>query len=284
MTSPNIPISRVELGPDVEALVLEVLRSGHLVQGPMVERLERQFSSLTGVRHAVAVTNGTIALVAAIQAAGVVPGDEVVTSPFTFVAHSTPRWRRGPRSLRRHRPRRFRARSRRGRRGRDVGDNGRRAGASLRASRKLCRIRTTRSAARLALIEDAAQAHGARFGDRAGGSFGTGCFSLYATKNVTTGEGGVVTTDDDNLADRLRVLRNQGRRAVYEYEMAGHNYRMTDLQAAVGIPQMDRLDAVTTVARPMPRISVRRSPESTASCCRLSATAAGMRGISTPFA
>ena len=70
------------------------------------------------------------------------------------------------------------------------------------------------------------------------GSWGIGCFSLYATKNLTTGEGGLITTDDDALADRLRVLRNQGMRQRYEYEMAGNNYRLTDLQAALCLPQL----------------------------------------------
>ena len=83
------------------------------------------------------------------------------------------------------------------------------------------------------VVEDAAQAHGAPHDGRAAGSFGLGCFSFYATKNLTTGEGGMITTDDDALADRLRVLRNQGMRERYEYEVAGHNYRMTDLQAAL---------------------------------------------------
>ena len=90
----------------------------------------------------------------------------------------------------------------------------------------------------LAIVEDAAQAIGATVSGRAAGSFGLGCFSLYATKNVTTGEGGVVTTDDDVLADRIRLLRNQGSRVRYEYEVPGHNYRMTELQAAIGLPQM----------------------------------------------
>jgi dTDP-4-amino-4,6-dideoxygalactose transaminase len=96
----------------------------------------------------------------------------------------------------------------------------------------------------LTIIEDAAQAVGAAVGDRPVGSFGIGCFSLYATKNITSGEGGVITTDDDAVADRLRLLRNQGMRARYQYEIAGHNYRMTDLQAAVALPQMNRLAEV----------------------------------------
>src|SRR3954454_3943540 len=86
MTTPPIPISRVELGPEVEALVLAVVRSGHLAQGPMVARLEGAFCDLVGTTHAVAVGNGTLALVAAIEGSGVEAGSEIVTSPFTFVA------------------------------------------------------------------------------------------------------------------------------------------------------------------------------------------------------
>jgi len=91
------------------------------------------------------------------------------------------------------------------------------------------------------VVEDAAQALGASQDDRPVGSFGTGCFSFYATKNLTTGEGGVVTTDEDEVAHALRVLRNQGQLARYEYERPGFNLRMTELQAALGVAQMSRL-------------------------------------------
>jgi dTDP-4-amino-4,6-dideoxygalactose transaminase len=101
----------------------------------------------------------------------------------------------------------------------------------------------------LRLVEDAAQAHAATVGGRKAGSFGLGCFSFYGTKNVTTGEGGMITTDDDTLADRLRVLRNQGMRERYVYEVPGHNYRLTDLQAALAIPQLAVLDATTAHRR-----------------------------------
>src|SRR4029078_11247333 len=90
----------------------------------------------------------------------------------------------------------------------------------------------------LAVVEHAAQSHGARIGDRVAGSWGIGCFSLYATKNLTTGEGGLISTGDATLADRMRVLRNQGMRQRYVYEMAGNNFRMTDLQAALCLPQL----------------------------------------------
>jgi len=99
----------------------------------------------------------------------------------------------------------------------------------------------------LHLLEDAAQAHGSTQGDRAAGSFGLGSFSFYATKNITTGEGGIITTNDDAVAERLRILRNQGMRARYEYVVQGHNYRLTDLQAALAIPQINRY--ASTVAQ-----------------------------------
>jgi dTDP-4-amino-4,6-dideoxygalactose transaminase len=91
-------------------------------------------------------------------------------------------------------------------------------------------------------VEDAAQAHGATYRGRRAGSFGPAGFSLYATKNMTTGEGGFVTTDDDALAEWLRRYRNQGMRARYEFEMLGFNYRMTDIAAAIGLVQLDKLD------------------------------------------
>jgi perosamine synthetase len=95
----------------------------------------------------------------------------------------------------------------------------------------------------LSIVEDAAQAHGATVAGRGAGTWGIGSFSLYATKNLTSGEGGLITTDDDALADRLRVMRNQGMRERYQYEMVGNNYRMTDLQAAVCLPQLEVYEA-----------------------------------------
>jgi dTDP-4-amino-4,6-dideoxygalactose transaminase len=101
----------------------------------------------------------------------------------------------------------------------------------------------------LAVVEDAAQAHGAEVDGRRAGSFGVGCFSFYATKNVTSGEGGCVTTDDAMLAERVHVLRNQGMRSRYDYAMIGQNWRMTDVAAAIAIPQMERLDEIIRARR-----------------------------------
>lgn len=234
-----IPISTVQFGPDVERSVLEVLRSGHIAQGTRVAEFERSFAELSGVPHAIAVNNGSTALTAALIGLGVGADDEVLTSPFTFIATVNAVLATGATV-------RFA----------DIRsddfalDPDAAAGALTARTRAVMPVHlfgqtadmdpllALTSGHGLELVEDAAQAHGARYSGRAAGSFGTGCFSFYATKNITTGEGGMITTSDDELADRLRVLRNQGMRARYQYELVGHNYRMTDLAAAVGLPQM----------------------------------------------
>ncbi|HEY0638830.1 MAG TPA: DegT/DnrJ/EryC1/StrS family aminotransferase [Pseudonocardiaceae bacterium] len=238
-----IPISVVDLGPEVEQQVLEVLRSGIIAQGPKVAELEARFAELVGVQHAVAVNNGTTALVAALQVLDLRPGDEVVTSPFTFIATLNAILEAGATA-------RFA----------DISvddfnlDPATVAAAVTDRTRVLMPVHLygqTADMGKLAplaaehglhLVEDAAQAHGARHEGRGAGSFGIGCFSFYATKNLTTGEGGMITTDDAELAGRLRVLRNQGMRQRYQYEMAGHNYRLTDLQAAVALPALSRYE------------------------------------------
>ncbi|WP_072806046.1 DegT/DnrJ/EryC1/StrS family aminotransferase [Rhodococcoides yunnanense] len=235
-----IAISSVEFGADVEREVLDTLRSGIVAQGPKVKRFEERFAELVGASHAVAVNNGTTALVAALEIQDLEPGDEVLTSPFTFVATlnaildagatvrfgdiSESDFNLDPNSVE----------SRIGSRTRvllpvhlygQTADMGALVPIAQRHD--------------LAVVEDAAQAHGATFDGRGAGTFGTGCFSFYATKNLTTAEGGMITTSDANKADKLRVLRNQGMRARYEYEMVGRNYRMTDLQASLGLPQLN---------------------------------------------
>jgi perosamine synthetase len=221
-----------------------------LAQGPLVERFEHEFAALTGVGHAVAVNNGTTALVAALEVLDLQPGDEVLTSPFTFVATLNAILEAGATAV-------FA----------DISaadfclDPGAVAAAIGPRTKVLMPVHLYGQCADmdalmplvaehdLKLVEDAAQAHLASIGDRRAGSFGLGCFSFYGTKNVTTGEGGMITTDDAGLADRLRVLRNQGMRARYVYEMAGHNYRLTDLQAALAIPQLAAIEATTAQRR-----------------------------------
>lgn len=237
-----IPITTVKFGPEEEALVLEVLRSGQLAQGQYVERFEKRFAELHQVKHAVAVNNGTTALVVAMEALGIGPGDEVVTSPFTFVATLNAILEAGATA-------RFA----------DIGSDfnlrpdaiepllGQRTKALVPVHlygymADMDPIMSVAAEHGLRVVEDSAQSVAAEYHGRRAGSFDVGCFSLYATKNLNTGEGGVVTTNDDEIADRLRLLRNQGMRQRYQYEMAGHNYRLTNLAAAVGIPQLERIE------------------------------------------
>ncbi len=247
--SEPIPISTVRLGPEVEELVLQVLRSGIIAQGPMVARLEAAFAELCGVPHAVAVNNGTTALVAAFEALGLGEGDEVVTSPFTFVATVNAALEAGATV-------RFA----------DIRDDDFCLDPALLAAAVGARtaavvpvhlygqcadmgaIASVAQECGAAIVEDAAQAQGATLGGRPAGSWGLATFSFYATKNIATGEGGMVTTADDDIADRLRLLRNQGMRQRYVYEVPGHNWRMTDLAAALAVPQL-RAYAASLAAR-----------------------------------
>lgn len=265
----RIPISAVQLGEEEERLVLAVLRSGRLAQGPMVEALERRFAELCAVEHAVAVNSGTTALVAALRSLDVGPGDEVLTSPFTFVATLNAILETGatatfadidlatftldPADVARRLTPRTRVLI-------PVHLYGQ--AADMRALQALA------TDAGLAVVEDAAQAHGATFGGYPVGSFGVGCFSFYATKNVAAGEGGIVTTSDPVLADRLRLLRNHGMRRRYEYELRGNNYRLTEMQAALALPQLDRLPGSTECRR--------------RNAVQLSEGLAGLAGVVTP--
>ena len=257
------------MGADEESAVIEVLRSGRLAQGPKVEEFENLFADAHDSAFAVAVCNGTMALVAAMQALDLEPGDEVVTSPFSFVATLNAILETGATA-------RFA----------DVGDDlcldpesvkaliGPRTRAILPVHlyglpADMTALSEIARRHDLTIIEDAAQAHGARVGDRPVGNFGMACFSLYATKNITAGEGGVITTNDESKAERLRLLRNQGMRGRFEFVIAGHNYRMTELQAALAIPQMRRIDEITRHRR--------------ANAARLSEGLAGLRGLRLPF-
>lgn len=249
-----IPISAPVLGTPEEELLLEVVRSRRLVQGSMVERFENQIRTIVGTPHAVAMNNGTSGLIAALLAHGIGPGDEVITSPFTFVATLNAILLVGamPRFV-------------------DIGDDYNinpnlvrdTIGPATRAvlpvhlygyPADMAGIMALTERTDIAIIEDAAQALGARHADRAVGSFGTGCFSFYATKNITTAEGGVVTTHDERIAMELRVLRNQGQRERYDYARPGYNFRMTELQAAIGVAQMARFEGIVEARRSNARL------------------------------
>lgn len=236
----KIPISTVKFGSVTEQKVLEVLRSGMIAQGKVVAEFEEKFAQLCDVEHAIAVNNGTTSLVASLQALQLKPGDEVITSPFTFIATLNAILEAGatavfvdinledfcldPAKIREAITSRTKVIM-------PVNLYGQMA--------DLIEIREIANEYGLRIIEDSAQSHGATVEGKKSGSFDIGSFSFYATKNLTTGEGGMITTNDSQVADRLRILRNQGMKARYQYEMAGHNYRLTDLQAALAIEQLD---------------------------------------------
>jgi dTDP-4-amino-4,6-dideoxygalactose transaminase len=242
-----IPIARPDLGPEEIAAVTEVIQSGMLAQGRRVALLEERWAAYVGTRHAIAMGNGTLALMSIFAGIGLEPGDEVITVSHTFAATANAILFTGATPV-------FI----------DIEpdtyliDAKKIEAAITPRTRAICpvhlfglvadmdMIRAIADRHGLTVVEDACQAHGASFRGRRAGSFGHGAFSLYATKNMTTAEGGFVTTDDDALADWLRLYRNQGMRARYHFEMLGFNFRMTDLAAAIGLAQLDKLDRNTT--------------------------------------
>jgi perosamine synthetase len=238
-----IPIARPLLGEEEAAAAARVICSGMLASGPEVAAFENEFAAYTGVAHAIAVSNGTTALHAALLGAGVGPGDEVIVPSFTFIATATAVSMCGAvpvfADVRRDLftidtdalPALVTPRTKA-----IVGVHLFGQPFDLGPAMDLCADRN------LVLIEDAAQAHGAAWRSKRVGSFGTaGCFSFYPTKNMTTGEGGMITTDDDMLAGRLRRLINHGQAEKYLHTELGYNYRMTDLGAAIGRVQLRRL-------------------------------------------
>lgn len=243
---PPIPLSRPWIGPEEKEAVLEVLDSGMLAQGPRVAAFEEEFSRVTGVRHAIATSSGTTGLHLALLANGVGPGDEVITSPFTFIASvntilftgATPVFADIDEATFNIDPKRIEA----------AITPRTKAIMPVHLYGQTCDMDEICELARqhgIAVIEDAAQAVGATYRGRHAGSFGTGVFSLYATKNVMSGEGGMITTGDDHIADQARLLRNHGMRARYEYEMLGYNFRLTDVLAAIGLTQLHRMPEAT---------------------------------------
>jgi dTDP-4-amino-4,6-dideoxygalactose transaminase len=242
-----IPINLPKIGEEEIEAVVKVMRSGMLTSGlgagPKVKEFEHDYAEFAGVKHAIAVNTGTSALHAAIMANGVKTGDEVILPSFTFVAtaeavvlaggkpvftdidHET--FTLSPEGIERAITKKTKAVI-------PVDLYG------LPADIKP--IREVVAKHNLPIIEDCAQSHGATYeGKPAGAIADLACWSLYAAKNIGTGEGGVVTTDDDELAEKVRMIRTHGEKAKYQSLMLGTNYRMTEIQAAIGVVQLKRL-------------------------------------------
>ena len=238
-----IPIAKPLIGEEEKQAVLEVLDSGMLAQGQKVKAFEEAFADMCDVQYAIATSSGTTALHVAMLARGIGPGDEVITTPFTFIASANSILYVGARPVFVDiNPATFNI------------DPAQIEAAITPRTKAIMPVhlfglpadmdRIIEIAERhgLVVIEDACQSHGAEYHGKRAGSFGTGCFSLYPTKNITSAEGGMATTDDEEIAEQCRVIRQHGMRRRYYHDELGFNFRMTDVHAAIGLAQLRKLE------------------------------------------
>jgi dTDP-4-amino-4,6-dideoxygalactose transaminase len=239
-----ISIAKPLIGEEERRAVLEVLDSGILAQGPRVKAFEETFAGMCGARSAIATSSGTTALHVALLAHAIGPGDEVITTPFTFIASANSILYVGARPVFVDiDPATF-----------NIDPVQIEAAITPRTKAIMpvhlfglpCDMKPIMALAQahgLVVIEDACQAHGAEYHGKRAGSFGTGCFSFYPTKNMTSAEGGMITVgDDEQVAERCRVIRQHGMRRRYYHDELGFNFRMTDVHAAIGLAQLKKLE------------------------------------------
>jgi perosamine synthetase len=250
-----IPINLPKIGEEEVQAVIKVLRSGMLTSGlgtgPQVTEFEKSFADFACAKHAVAVNTGTAALHSAVLAVGVKQGDEVILPSFTFVATAEAIVLAGakpvftdidPKTYNLSPSEVENAITKKTKAIMPVDLFG--FSADMKPLRK---IATKHS---LAIVEDAAQAHGTTYEGKPAGIFAdAACWSLYASKNITTGEGGVVTTNNDQIAETLRMIRTHGEKAKYSSLMLGTNYRMSEIQAAIGNVQLQKLPSFVAKRR-----------------------------------
>ena len=253
----RVPLADVRLGPEEESAVLDVLRSGWLTMGGVTQAFEQEFAAFVGAKHAFAVTNATAALHLACMAVGLGEGDEVIVPSLTFVATANAVRYTGanvvfadiesedwlcicPRSIE------------------EKINERTRAIVVMHYAGFACDMPEILRVAKkyhLAVIEDAAHAVGASLDGKPLGTWGdVGCYSFFGNKNMTTAEGGVLVTDDDRLADKVRILRShgmttltwdrhQGHASTYDVVDLGYNYRIDEIRAALGREQLKKLPA-----------------------------------------
>lgn len=244
MSNIKVPIAKPIIGDEEIENVVEVLKSGMIAQGPKVEEFEENFAEWVGAEYGIAVNSGTAALHVALLSCDIGPGNEVITTPFTFIASGNSILYTGakpvfadidlktytidPDSIE------------------DKITENTKAILPVQLygqSADMERINEIAEKYGLTVIEDAAQAHGATCNGKKVGSIGDmACFSFYPTKNMTTSEGGIITTDDEDLADSAKIFRAHGATVRYHHDYIGYNFRMTDISAAIGLAQLDKID------------------------------------------
>ncbi len=242
----NVPIAKPIIGELEKQAVLAVLESGELAQGKWVAKFEEAFAAYHHARYGVATSSGTSALMATLLAHEIGAGDEVIVPSFSFFATASCLLSVGARPIFADiDPKTY-----------TLDPDAAEAAITPRTKAimpvhmfgypaDMPRIQRICEQHGLILLEDAAQAHGARLGDQFVGSWGTASFSFYPTKNMTTTEGGMVLTNDAQIAQRLRLARNHGMNQQYLHETLGYNFRMTNLAAAIGGVQLQQLPGWT---------------------------------------
>ena len=239
-----IQIAKPIIEKEEEQVVLDVLKSGVIAQGPKVEEFEKNFADYCNTKYAAAVNSGTAALHIALMAMGIKEGDEVITTPFSFIASANcilyvnakpvfadideKTFNISPESVK------------------EKINSKTKAIIPVHLYGQPCDMKAIIEIAQdhnLNILEDACQAHGAEYENKRVGSFGdAAAFSFYPTKNMTTSEGGIITTNNKEIAEKSKIYRNHGQIKRYEHEFLGYNLRMTDICAAIGIEQLKKLD------------------------------------------
>jgi len=242
----EISLASPNIGEEEARAVYDVVKTGWLNEGKKVESFENNFAEFIGTKYAVAFFNGTVALHSVLAALNLKPGDEVIVPSFTFISTANSviftgakpvfadidekTFNLSPDDV-----------------NEKISDRTRAIipvhyGGQAADMKPLCEIADDRN---LLVVEDAAEAHGATYQDKKVGTFGNaGMFSFTPTKNITTGEGGMITTNDEKLSERLRLLKNHGSSSPYHHIILGYNYRMTEMQAAIGIEQLKKLNMI----------------------------------------
>jgi dTDP-4-amino-4,6-dideoxygalactose transaminase len=252
---PPVPVEDVTrwhaaIAPELRAAFEACLPGSRFTLGPQLRAFEAEFAAYCGAAAGIGISSGTAALALALRALGIGPGDEVITVPNTYVATVFAITYVGALPV-------FV----------DVDpvtaniDPARVAAALTPATKAILpvhlfglmadmpAIMEIARARGLAVIEDACQSHGAAIGDRRAGAFGTGTFSFYPTKNMTTAEGGMITTSDPAVDDACRIIRQHGMRRRYHHDILGFNFRTTDVHAAIGLAQLKKLGEFNAARR-----------------------------------
>ena len=244
MADIKVPIAKPIIGEEEIENVVEVLKSGMIAQGPKVMEFEEKFANWIGAKYGIATNSGTSALHVALLACGIGEGDEVITTPFTFIASgnaivytgATPVFADIDLDTYTIDPDKIE----------DLITDKTKAILPVQLygqAADMDKIREIAEKHDLKIIEDAAQAHGAEYNGEKVGTLGDmACFSFYPTKNMTTSEGGMITTDDEELAKKAQMFRAHGASERYHHDEIGYNFRMTDIAAAIGLAQLKVID------------------------------------------